>query len=68
MPGAPPAAVSGLAALYGELVQPVRALRCAFLADLLRRFDAATNLHGPGTASANLPCAAAGLPLSVLMS
>lgn len=55
--GAPAAALGGLAALYGELVQPHKALRGAFLADLLRRFDAATDLHGAGAAAADLPCA-----------
>ncbi|KAK9845361.1 hypothetical protein WJX81_004388 [Elliptochloris bilobata] len=67
--GAPPSAISGLAAMYGELLQPVRALRCAFLADLLRPFDTASNLNGSGAAAADLPllalCAAlaAALPM-----
>ncbi len=38
-------------------MQPHKALRGAFLADLLRRFDAATDLHGAGAAAADLPCA-----------
>jgi hypothetical protein len=41
----------GLGALYAELVQPVRPLRAAFLAALLRPFDAASNLAAPPAAA-----------------
>ena len=49
-PGAPEGALRGLCALYAELVQPARPLRTAFLAALLRPFDAASNLSAGAAA------------------
>ncbi|BDA45698.1 Nipped-B-like protein [Coccomyxa sp. Obi] len=46
--------VSGLGALYMELVQPSRPNRTNFLASLLKPFDAACNLHLPPASPSDL--------------
>ena len=55
----PPAGVSedvltGLGALYAEMVQPSRPLRATFLAKLLQPFDSACNLNAPAAVSTDL--------------
>lgn len=46
--------MQGLGAFYMELVQPNRSHRTTFLANVLRPFDAACNLHSPAAATSNL--------------
>lgn len=48
--------VSGLGALYMELVQPSRPNRNTFLASLLKPFDTACNLHLPPATPSDLRC------------
>ena len=39
--------LTGLGALYAEMIQPSRPLRATFLAKLLQPFDSACNLNAP---------------------
>lgn len=58
--------IRGLGALYAELLQPSRPSRAAFLAALVKPFDAAANLNAaPGAAAPSLRQA---LPSFVIVS
>ena len=46
--------LTGLGALYAEMIQPSRPLRATFLAKLLQPFDAACNLNAPTAGSTDL--------------
>ena len=54
--GASEEVLTGLGALYAEMVQPSRPLRATFLAKLLQPFDSACNLNSPAAAVADLRC------------
>lgn len=47
-------AEAGLAALYGTVLQPSRAVRNAVLQALVRRFDAAASLHSKDAAELDI--------------
>ena len=63
------AVARGVGALYADLIQPVRPTRHAFLGRLLRKFDAACDVHAQGGAGADVrllaaaAAAAAALPV-----
>ena len=52
--GAPEGVVRGLGALYSEMIAPARPVRSAFLAGLLKPFDAAANLNAQSAQPPNL--------------
>lgn len=55
--GAADEVIRGMSSLYAELVQPHRTFRVAFIAKLLKKFDAACNLHSHGARKADIKCA-----------
>ena len=54
--GASEDVLTGLGALYAEMVQPSRPLRANFLAKLLQPFDSACNLNSHGASATDIRC------------